>query len=115
MNKQEALEQLKWLRDKSPLYSNDKDFTEPLDMAISALEHQLTNRWIPVSERLPLPNAYHTIYATLRYKDDGARFSTKLMWENGKLKWFNGRQISDKYELVAWQKEYMPEPYKEAL
>lgn len=44
MKKQEALERLKWLRNKSPLLSNDNDYAEPLDMAISALEKQIAEK-----------------------------------------------------------------------
>lgn len=81
------------------------------ELAISALQQQLNNGWIPVSEKLPLSNMYHVIYATLKYEESGVSFSTKLFWDCGELKWFNGRKVSEKYEFVAWKRGYMPEPY----
>lgn len=71
MNKQEiekaicVMENLKYLLiDVIGNKNNEKE----LDMAISALEHQLTNGWIPVTERLPKEGRYlvTTVYGEVK-------------------------------------------------
>ena len=49
MNKAEAIEYINWMRDK---FITNKPL-EACDLAISALEKQEQDRWIPCKERLP--------------------------------------------------------------
>ena len=84
-----------------------------LDMAISALEQQLTDAWIPVTERLP--DRYERVHAhvTLKHIDGNHEFTAQMIWWFGKFQWKNGREISEKYKIIAWMPEHSPKPYKE--
>lgn len=104
MNKQEierAIELLRNILPKKVSYSNlvgasscygDKYvYEEPepyaIEMAISALEHQLTNSWIPVSERLPKNEKRVLICAERKlYNGKVRRIITTAMYEDGTLR-----------------------------
>jgi hypothetical protein len=75
-------------------------------IAISALEHQLTNGWIPVSERLPEKGGYYLIgtqYETPRVMI-GFYYAELNVWNY----WMSQLPI---LSVIAWQP--LPEPYKE--
>ena len=82
--------------------------------AISALEQQLTNGWIPVSERLPeLPDGRScmNLNATI-LSPSGLRNAVPLTWElkRGEPTWcYLGRKTD--WNVIAWQP--LPEPWKE--
>ncbi|MSU01912.1 DUF551 domain-containing protein [Tissierella pigra] len=83
-----------------------------LDIAIQALEKQLNDKWIPVSERLPEVRQYEDgepIEFIAMIKD--AVVPTALsIDDNGS--WFDmQRSISDDYNVIAWKP--LPEPYLE--
>jgi len=79
---------------------------EVIDMAISALEKQERDRWIPVTERLPEENGRYIIC----YEDA----TTFLDYFNGK--WFfplgkHAMACEETGTIVAWRP--LPEPYTE--
>jgi hypothetical protein len=68
------------------------------------MEQQLTNGWIPVSERLPEFNSIYFLVTTQgKYAVDRAWFL------NGK--WFYVNSTREREDIIAWQP--LPEPYKE--
>lgn len=89
------------------------DDIKATELAIQALEKQLNNGWILCSERMPEDDRSINTYVTIKHKETGYISSAKMLWFYGKFEWFNGRKISDKYEVIAWKYELMPEPYRE--
>ena len=71
-----------------------------LDYAISVLKKQKTDRWIPVTERLPEEESCYLVTV----KNDHERRYSKTAWYSGDG-WF-ARQ-----DIIAWRST--PEPYKE--
>ena len=100
---------------------NDKE-KEAIDLAISALEKQEADRWIPVTERLPEEyGEYRITWKTS--SDPGKRFIGDAEYEPG-LEWddahdrFFGEWLLEDYvkaypdvEVTAWKP--IGEPYKE--
>jgi hypothetical protein len=85
-----------------------------LKLAISALRLQLNNGWIPVSSG-NLPGRYERVhvYVTLKHVEGQHEFTAKMIWWLGKFQWANGKEISEKYKIIAWMPERSPEAYKE--
>jgi hypothetical protein len=82
-------------------------FEEVKNVIVSALSEQLTNGWIPVSERLPendkpvlACDKYGNMHHINHIKD--YRYPFNISPDNERY-----------YEPIAWQP--LPEPYKEAL
>lgn len=73
---------------------------EPFDLAISAMEKQEADRWIPVTERLPEKEGCYLVTV----KNDHKRKYSKTAWYSGDG-WF-ARQ-----DIIAWR--LTPEPYTE--
>lgn len=86
---------------------------ESFNTAISALEKQLNNGWIPVSERLPNDSGQFSVYVTIEYTETGCIYSAKMRWSYGEFKWFNGKNLANDCKIVAWMHELMPQPYAE--
>ncbi|HWT74366.1 MAG TPA: hypothetical protein VN258_06570 [Mobilitalea sp.] len=113
MNKQAAI---KWLKDarEDCTSGEDEPYKEALGIGILAIQHQLNNGWIPVdSMGLPDKTRRFNAYVTMKHKEGNQVFSSKVFWEYGEFKWFNGKSLSDKWIVFAWRPEILPEPYKE--
>jgi len=90
------------------LEKNNNYAVQSVKMAISALEQQLNNRWIPVSERLPEKYGRYlvtTVYGEVKESE----FDLGKWWQ------INNSTISLKWKeepikVVAWQP--LPEPWK---
>ena len=78
---------------------------EALTLAISALEKQEADSWIPVSERPKKDGRYQV--TRLDYVTD-TKFIDNLWYE--KNTWWNGQATGD-YAVTAWRP--LPEPYQE--
>lgn len=78
---------------------NHCQLPEAFEMAISALEKQEKDRWIPVTERLPEKEGCYLVTV----KNDHERRYSKTAWYSGDG-WF-ARQ-----DIIAWR--LTPEPYK---
>jgi len=105
----EIKEAIAEIRHTKQFYVSKKNF----DLAILALEKQLSNSWVPVIERLPKEGGQYSIYVTIRYIESGNIYSAKMRWSYGEFTWFNGRSLSSDCEIIAWMHETMPEPYRE--
>ena len=110
MNKQEIEKAIETLEDMKGVFdtrSHKQYSLSALDLAISALEKQLNNGWIPVSERLPKEGRYLVTTAYGEVKE--SEFDLKKWWQidNGKisLAW-----EEEPIKVVAWQS--LPEPWK---
>ena len=80
------------------------EYIEAMQLAISALEKQEKDRWIPVTERLPEENGTYMAC----YEDA----TVLLDWFNGK--WFFYRTnpaVEETGTIIAWRP--LPEPYTE--
>lgn len=78
----------------------DAEFEDAIAIAISALEKQEQDKWIPVSVRLPEEEGCYLV--TVR--NDHKRKYSKTAWYSGDG-WF-ARQ-----DIIAWRP--LPEPYTE--
>ena len=96
MENREAIEYINWMRDK---FIANKPL-EACDLAISALEKQEQDRWIPVTERLPEKEGCYLVTV----QNDHKRKYSKTAWYSGDG-WF-ARQ-----DIIAWR--LTPEPYTE--
>ena len=97
--------------------------TEALTLAISALEKQEADRWIPVTERLPEEREWigtkhfgttisDEVYVTFE-APSGERFARHMTFQNGCLSRHDQRVMDTVFKgakPIAWRPE--PEPYK---
>lgn len=129
MNKQEiekAIDDLDDLKNCESISSSHfkEVHGKNLELAISALEKQLSNGWIPVSDRLPEPRSKSfgdkqqrvDVLACQRngmVKEMLFEFSTQEFWEAGDTNPISHWQEDDNgygAEVIAWQP--LPEPYR---
>jgi hypothetical protein len=121
MNKQEiekALEQLEEVKTKAEQFGSmfqkdNKRWVNTLTTAISALQQQSNNGWIPVSERLPIEGERRHVYVTARHIEGTGCFTAKMIWEYEAFIWPNGKKVADKWQVLAWMAEGYLQPYKE--
>ena len=127
-DEQKCLEWLKHRRDNMPMAGAKRMF----DIAISALEKQEQDRWIPVTERLPeTTDPVNVTWANndpVSYYEDirGKRFTATACYHRGKWWWYSAvcQDLLDEYgkscmddeideaiEILAWRP--LPEKYKE--
>ena len=103
MNKQEIEKAIKILNHKNFGFSNIPEY-EALNLAISALEQQLTNGWIPVSDK---PPAKHE--EVMACNKDGLITIGYIRKREGYYTCEHLPFVTE--DIVAWQP--LPEPYKE--
>lgn len=105
---------------------------DAIDLAISALEKQEQDRWIPVTERLPETtdpvNVTWVNKDPVSYYEDirGKRFTATACYHRGKWWWYSAvcQDLLDEYgkscmddeideaiEILAWRP--LPAPYQE--
>jgi len=93
---------------------------EAFNMAISALEKQEQDRWIPVSERLPedeLPEDEYVLISKKPTKLSGSKWSVGIGIRmadprSGKIQWRDsGFGVIQDDKVLAWRPR--PEPYTE--
>ena len=102
MTNRKAIKMLKTIL--GTVYLGNRKFIEAVEKAISALEKQEQDRWIPVTERLPEENGTYLAC----YEDA----TVLLDWFNGK--WFFYRTnpaVEETGTIIAWRP--LPEPYTE--
>ena len=102
MENREAIKMLKTIL--GTVYLGNRKFIEAVEKAISALEKQEQDRWIPVTKRLPEENGTYLAC----YEDA----TVLLDWFNGK--WFFYRTnpaVEETGTIIAWRP--LPEPYTE--
>ena len=80
------------------------EYIEAMQLAISALEKQEKDRWIPVTERLPEENGTYMAC----YEDA----TVLLDWFNGKWIFYRTNPaVEETGTIIAWRP--LPEPYTE--
>ena len=91
----------------------ENQLIKDMEFTISALEKQLNNGWIPVSERLPEKSGVYL--AT--FLEEGKRYVERFYYSDFTgwmmpVAWQDEGRID---EIIAWQPlpEPLPEPYKE--
>jgi len=110
MNKQEIekdIEILKYYEAQDYFFSKDMPALHAFRRAVSCMEQQLTNGWIPVSERLPEPNN-HVLTCT-KFGEIAIEYYCNYLEGFTDKTFPNGNDIS--YTVIAWRP--LPEPYKE--
>lgn len=117
MNKQEIEKAIWELEELKNQYWESRYYT-PIETAISALQQQLNNGWIPVSERLPEPKEWCWVW--FDYDEDGHSSGNgfcEKMYLSSNGKWMKNTlsTVKDEYMdcIRAWQPYFEPEPYKE--
>ncbi len=121
MNKQEiekAIETITIIHEHIDLECDlNEDLTRYYSTIISALQQQLTNGWISVSERLPNTeecNLYHKMHpchrqfiCTIKIK---GTLQTRQLFFSKVFGWMYGPDDYNQH-VIAWRS--LPEPYKE--
>lgn len=70
------------------------------------------NDWVLVEDHLPKEvGIIIHCFVEMKHKESDVSFRTMINWNDGEWKWSNGKKLSDKYEVLAWQKIKYPEPY----
>lgn len=123
---------IRLLKTKKGQPSTDYQLGEALQIAISALEKQERERWIPCNEGLPKTtdpvNVTWVNNDPVSYYEDikGKRFTATAHYHRGKWWWYSSvcQDLLDEYgkscmddevyegiEILAWRP--LPEPYEE--
>ena len=113
----EILKNMKWsITTKFNAINNS---TKALDLAISALEKQEKDRWIPVTEALPeekdagilkkLGTNKRSDYVLATVEVKGERMTVTACTYDGKWDW-NMKYAFPDYKVIAWRP--LPEPYE---
>lgn len=107
MNKQEIEKAIKVL--KTFDCGIDKDLYDAIEVTVPILEQQLTNGWIPVSERLPEKS---DVYLAT-FLEEGKRYVERFYYSDFMgwmmpVAWQDEGRIEN---IIAWQP--LPEPYRE--
>lgn len=115
-NRKAAIEWLSMLKEKFV----KTEYEGYLDMAISDMEKQEQNRWIPCSVRLPvekdagilkkLGTDKRSDYVIATVEVKGERMTVTACTYDGKWDW-NMKYAFPDYKVIAWRP--LPEPYQE--
>ena len=118
MENREVINWLTRIRDRL-MTTNSKQY-EALTIAISSLEKQEQNRWIPCSVRLPvekdagilkkLGTDKRSDYVLATVEVKGERMTVTACTYDGKWDW-NMKYAFPDYKVIAWRP--LPEPYQE--
>jgi len=120
MNNQEIKKAIEELKDYKGDVLKETISRQAVDLAISALEHQLTNGWIPVSKRLPEENGHYLVtyheWSKGEYIPEFDFTCVKILrFYHGEFKMpvcCNDKIEQDiGREVLAWRE--LPDPYKE--
>lgn len=121
MNKQEIEKALRYFKSRKAMMLTDQ-IQAYEDVAITALEHQLTNGWIPVSEP---PTEYGTYIVawmpTGHTADDIKKATNSELTHYYEMLEYNPEEDEewetitqyDSYKIIAWRN--LPEPWKETV
>jgi len=133
MNKQVIKKAIETLEDMKGVFdtrSHKQYSLSALDLAISALEQQLTNGWIPVTERLPgereeFEDIFDSdtlavidtkrymvsdlVQVTVKDHEEDSVFVSDDCFVDGEWSYFDERTV--RFEVLAWRP--LPDPYKE--
>lgn len=105
--------QLKRTNHEGKGYSDAKEIKFDFERAISALQQQLTNRWISVDSRLPEREKIVLQVTIVRTKDN-YKWVQNLLWNYDEWKWWeeDEEKIDENaFKVIAWQP--LPPEYKE--
>jgi hypothetical protein len=93
----------------SPVRERIKSEISAYEIAVKSLTEQLTNGWIPVSERLPNTNDDYLLYGYYHGNKNERIYVTRIYPFNTTRQRF---EILDD-RVIAWQPLPLPESYKE--
>ena len=79
---------------------------------VNEVAEEYNNGWIPVEEDIPPKDVIMHCFVEMKHIDSASSFRTMIDWHEGYWTWSNGKKLSDKYEVLAWQKIQYPEPYQ---
>lgn len=109
MTKQEIEKAIEELKDYKGDVFKKTISRQAVDLAISALEHQLTNGWIPVTERLP--DVHKRYLVSMKHKSLNDTFIDCRYYDPDHQ--FEYQDDFERYnwEVIAWQN--LPKLYRE--
>ena len=116
---QQILEEIENERGKEEDYERLSDkqlvcrWNSCIDVIKEIIKSHFNDDWIPVEEGLPEYCEYIIpCFVELKRKESECSFRTRINWCKGNWQWSNGKTLSDKYQVLAWQKIEYPTPYK---
>ena len=115
MNKQEIEKAIETLEDMKGVFdtrSHKQYSLSALDLAISALEQQLNNGWIPVEKELPKFTDDYLVSVTIStsFGDFETVRTLPFYRKDGKGGWLLPENFDEVWKVRAWRE--LPEPYK---
>ena len=97
------------------VFVNKDEASEAIELITSILQHQLTNGWIPVSERLPESIGETVLLTVQNNRGISHEYGSVdiAYMRDDKRRIFHGTDGEYSFDdVIAWQP--LPEPYKEA-
>lgn len=96
--------------DGATLSTRDVVNEEDIEEVITS---HMNDGWISVEDHLPNEtNIIIPCFVEMKHVEGKVSFRTMIDWNCNCWKWSNGKKLSEKYKVLAWQKIKYPEPYK---
>lgn len=106
----ELKERVYRIDDSASLSTRDVINEEDIEEVIMS---HMNEGWIPIENGTPTNcDIVIPCFVEMKHIEGKSSFRTMIDWNCGCWKWSNGKKLSDKYEILAWQKVQYPEPYK---
>ena len=100
-------------------HCNTEWFAEYSNSEIPNMSEKSTSSnhgWIPCSERTPEFEIYRhkSMWTTMTIHEQNYYFVRRVIWNgcDGRWEWDNGKEITSKYQIIAWKPLEIPKPYK---
>ncbi|BCK01623.1 hypothetical protein [Anaerocolumna chitinilytica] len=109
MNKEieHAIEDLKWVMEEPNYRILDReDIKEIYPLAITALEAQQADRWVPLWKKMP--DNYSEVYVTTQIGE-----VYHLFYSNNQFRFGNYSSDLICHSTIDWMPFYIPKPWKE--
>ena len=110
MTNNEAITELEGIRNDTIVMKPSE--AAALDMAIEALQEKEKNRWVPVSEKLPVRAGWY--YVTRQGETNTGEsysYTTKGCFKPSTNEWYVDN-YDPSTDIIAWKEWTEPEPYK---
>lgn len=113
IDENKLINELYYYRDDVAILGNNEEYL-PIIKIIELVESQQPQRWISVKEKLPDNDDCCRLryFVTMKHREGTVRAVTILIYANDHWEWENGKRLSDKYEVLAWQRRWYPNPYE---
>ena len=84
-----------------------------IDVVTKIIRSHMNDDWIPIENGTPeiIDNVIKRCFVEMKHVEGKTSFRTMINWVDGNWQWDNGKRLSDKYQILAWQKVEYPLHY----